>query len=91
MIGGILKTKLVSKRLGFGSGQGAGGLKSGAYTAVCEHFEPTRNAALGQKMSVLKRVLREGGAPVVSPFDILQNQGCLGSGDTVYFVNFIKN
>jgi hypothetical protein len=57
LIEGKLKTKLVSKRLGFGSGQGAGRLKSGAYMVACEHFEPTRNAALGQKMSVLKRVL----------------------------------
>ncbi|MEE9402098.1 MAG: hypothetical protein V3V47_02760, partial [Desulfobacteria bacterium] len=30
-----------------GSGQGAGRRKSAAYTAVCEHFEPTRNAAMG--------------------------------------------
>jgi hypothetical protein len=29
-----------------GSGQGAGRRKSGAYTQVCEHFEPIRNAAL---------------------------------------------
>jgi hypothetical protein len=26
---------------------GAGQRKSAAYTAVCEHFEPTRNAAMG--------------------------------------------
>jgi hypothetical protein len=30
-----------------GSGQGAGRLKSGAYTIVCEHFEAGRNAAMG--------------------------------------------
>jgi four helix bundle protein len=30
-----------------GSGQGAGRRKSAAYTVVCEHFEPTRNAAMG--------------------------------------------
>jgi hypothetical protein len=29
-----------------GSGQGAGRRKSGAYTVVCKHFEPTRNAAM---------------------------------------------
>jgi len=30
-----------------GSGQGAGWLKSGAYTLACEHFEPFRNDAMG--------------------------------------------
>jgi hypothetical protein len=31
------------KNMDQGSGQGAGRQKSGAYTVVCEHFEPTRN------------------------------------------------
>jgi hypothetical protein len=35
------------KKVDQGSGQGAGRLKSAAYTVVCEHFEPTRNAAMG--------------------------------------------
>ena len=34
------------KDVGQGSGQDAGRRKSGAYTAVCEYFEPTRNAAM---------------------------------------------
>jgi hypothetical protein len=29
------------------SGQGAGRRESAAYTVVCEHFEPTHNAAKG--------------------------------------------
>jgi hypothetical protein len=29
-----------------GSGQGADWRKSGAYTLVCEHFEPSRNTAM---------------------------------------------
>jgi hypothetical protein len=36
----------ISKIVDRGSGQGAGWRKSGAYTAVCEHFEPARNTAL---------------------------------------------
>jgi hypothetical protein len=28
---------------------GAGRRKSAAYTVVCEHFEPTRNAAMGRQ------------------------------------------
>jgi hypothetical protein len=28
------------------SGQGAGRINSGAYTLVCEHFEPPRNTAM---------------------------------------------
>ncbi|MBW1741866.1 MAG: hypothetical protein JRJ47_00350 [Deltaproteobacteria bacterium] len=39
------KTRL--KNVDQASGQGAGRRKSGAYTVVCEHFEPTRNAAMG--------------------------------------------
>jgi hypothetical protein len=35
------------KNVDQGSGQGAGRRKSAAYTVVCEHFEPTRNAAMG--------------------------------------------
>jgi len=35
------------KKVHQGSGQGAGRRKSTAYTGVCEHFEPTRNAAMG--------------------------------------------
>jgi hypothetical protein len=35
------------KKVDQGSGQGAGRLKSGAYTLVCEHFEAGRNAAMG--------------------------------------------
>jgi hypothetical protein len=44
------------KKVNQGSGQvvdpelvvgGAERRKSGAYTVVCEHFEPTRNAAMG--------------------------------------------
>ncbi len=30
-----------------GQGDNWGRRKSAAYTAVCEHFEPTRNAAMG--------------------------------------------
>jgi hypothetical protein len=36
----------ISKIVDRDSGQGVGWRKSGAYTAVCEHFEPSRNAAL---------------------------------------------
>jgi hypothetical protein len=36
----------ISKIVDWGSEQGAGWRKSGAYTVVCEHFEPFRNAAL---------------------------------------------
>ncbi len=35
------------KSVNQGSGQGAGRRKSAAYTVVCEHFEPTRNAVMG--------------------------------------------
>ena len=35
------------KKVNQGLGQGGGRRKSGAYTVVCEHFEPTRNAAMG--------------------------------------------
>jgi hypothetical protein len=41
------ETKTHLKNVDQGSGQGAGRLKSGAYTAVREHFEPLRNTALG--------------------------------------------
>jgi hypothetical protein len=41
------KTGTYLKNVAKGSGQGAGRIKSGAYTLVCEHFEPIRNAALG--------------------------------------------
>jgi hypothetical protein len=37
------------KKVDQGSGQGTGRRKSAAYTAVCEHFEPTRNAAMGRQ------------------------------------------
>ena len=47
------------KPLVFVREQGAGPLKSGAYTIVREHFEWARNTALGQKMKVLK-VIEEG-------------------------------
>jgi hypothetical protein len=40
-----LRTHL--KNVDQGSGQGAVRRKSGAYTLVCEHFEPSRNTALG--------------------------------------------
>jgi hypothetical protein len=40
-------TRTYLKNVAKGSGQGAGWVKSGAYTLVCEHFEPTRNTALG--------------------------------------------
>ncbi len=36
----------ISKIVDRGSEQGARWRKSGAYTVVCEHFEPARNAAL---------------------------------------------
>jgi len=42
-------TRTYLKNVDVGSGQGAGSLKSGAYTLVCEHFEVARNAALGPK------------------------------------------
>ncbi|MBW2566563.1 MAG: hypothetical protein JRE24_06715 [Deltaproteobacteria bacterium] len=35
------------KKVDQGSGPGAGRRRSGAYTVVCEHFEPTRNTAMG--------------------------------------------
>jgi hypothetical protein len=38
------------KNVDQGSGQGAGRLKSGAYTLVCEHFEPVRNTAMDPEM-----------------------------------------
>jgi hypothetical protein len=41
------ETKSYIKDVDQGSGQGAERFKSGAYTAVCEHFEPIRNAAMG--------------------------------------------
>jgi hypothetical protein len=34
------------KKVDQGSCQGAGRRKSGAYTLVCEHFEPIRNTAM---------------------------------------------
>jgi hypothetical protein len=34
------------KNMDQGSGQGAGRLKSGAYTVVFEHFESSRNTAM---------------------------------------------
>ncbi len=37
------------KKVDQGSGQGAGRRKRGTYTVVCEHFEPTRNAAMGRQ------------------------------------------
>ncbi len=37
------------KKVDQGSGQGAGRRKSPAYTIVCKHFEPTRNAAMGRQ------------------------------------------
>jgi hypothetical protein len=46
--------KLVSEGPGFVRGQGAIRLKSGAYTAVCEHFESNRNAGIWQKMGLAK-------------------------------------
>ena len=42
----VILLKPISKIVDRGSGQGAGQRKSGAYTAVCEHFELARNAAL---------------------------------------------
>jgi hypothetical protein len=39
-------TRTHLKNVDQGSGQGAGRQKSAAYTAVCEHFEPIRNAAM---------------------------------------------
>jgi hypothetical protein len=42
-----LLTRSYLKKVDQGSGQGAGRRKSGAYAVVCEHFEPTRNAAMG--------------------------------------------
>jgi hypothetical protein len=41
------ETRIHLKNVDQGSGQGAGRRKSAAYTEVCEHFEPTRNAAMG--------------------------------------------
>jgi hypothetical protein len=41
----ITRTHL--KNMDQGSGQGAGRLKSGAYTEVFEHFESGRNTAMG--------------------------------------------
>ena len=49
--------KLVSKSLDLVREQGAIRFKSAAYTAVREHFESDRNAAIGQEMKVLKPVL----------------------------------
>jgi hypothetical protein len=37
------------KKVDQGSGQGAWRRERGAYTVVCEHFEPTRNAAMGRQ------------------------------------------
>jgi hypothetical protein len=37
----------ISKNVDQGSWQGAVRRKSGAYTVVCEHFEPIRNTAMG--------------------------------------------
>jgi hypothetical protein len=48
--------KLVSKFLDLGREQGAIRFESGAHTAVREHFESDRNAAIGQEMNVLKPV-----------------------------------
>ncbi len=42
-------TRSYLKKVDQGSGQGAGYQKSAAYTAVCEHLEPTRNAAMGRE------------------------------------------
>jgi hypothetical protein len=39
-------TRSYLKKVDQGSGQGAGQRKSAAYTVVCEHFEPIRNAAM---------------------------------------------
>jgi hypothetical protein len=44
---GLAQTRTHLKNVDQGSGQGAGRGKSAAYTVVCEHFEPTRNAAMG--------------------------------------------
>jgi hypothetical protein len=41
----LLKTHC--KNVDKGSWQGAVRRKSGAYTLVCEHFEPSRNAVMG--------------------------------------------
>jgi len=43
----LSETGTFLKKVIKGSGQGAGRLKSGAYTLVCEHFETSRNTALG--------------------------------------------
>jgi hypothetical protein len=48
---------MVLKCLDFVRGQGAIWFESGAYTIVREHFGPDRNAAIGQKMKVLKPFL----------------------------------
>ena len=40
----------ISKIVDQVSGQGAGRRKSGAYTVVCEHFEPIRNAVMDPNM-----------------------------------------
>jgi hypothetical protein len=42
-------TRSYLKKMDQGSGQGAGWRKSAAYTVVFEHFEPTRNAAMGRQ------------------------------------------
>ena len=35
------------KNVDQGSGKGAERIRSGAYTLVCEHFDPIRNTAMG--------------------------------------------
>ena len=42
-----METRTHLKNVDQGSGQGAGRRKSAAYTGVFEHFETTRNAAMG--------------------------------------------
>jgi hypothetical protein len=47
-------TVLVQKQLDPGGGQGLSRFKSGANTAVREHFEPAHNAVIGQEMIVFE-------------------------------------
>jgi hypothetical protein len=46
------------------------GSKRRSVLIVREQVSAPSNTALGQKMSVLKRVLGDGGAPVVLPLNI---------------------
>ena len=65
--------------------------KSGAYTYVREHFELNRNAAIGQKIMVLKPVLDE--ALIQHSIHNLNKPGNIGavhiiSGRAVLFGSF---